>query len=463
MQRNTQQLREDIDRILAGMDSTGQDGIDADEEREPDTAIPYAAQEEPGTVHIHEFTDSYVLDLPDRLIVFPKQEPLEEEEGVIDTTLAGAPAPQPPQGREHRGSWLAYAPVSVVLLLILFSFLHVLFFPPLAHITLILKSQEVSTVATLQTGRILAPLQLSQSAIVPATGKGHQDPKQATGTIAFYNGQLNSVFIPSGTQFTGNDGTQIVTDQDATIPSANPPIEGQATVPAHAVNAGTQGNIPARDINTACCATAVLAVNLTPFQGGAGERNFSFVTKTDIENAAIPLKAAVTQSVTAALQTQLKQNEQLQSLPCAPQVSADHHINEEAANVKVTATLTCSAIAYNQTTLQQQATALLTTQAFKKLGPGYSLLGTIQVTVTHAIPTHTIPTLVLSLTGTWTYALSSAAQQRVKDLVKGKTYQEALHILRSLPGIEKASLAWDEHTKLPEDPKDIHLLLISGI
>ena len=463
MQRNTQQLREDSDRILAGMESTGQDGIDADEEREPDTAIPYAAQEEPGTVHVHEFTDSYVLDLPDRLIVFPKQEPLEEEEGVIDTTLAGAPAPQPTQGKAYRGSWLAYAPVSVVLLLVCFSFLHVLFFPPLAHITLILKSQEVSATTTLQTGRILAPLTLSQSAGVPATGRGHQDPKQATGTITFYNGQLNSVFIPAGTQFTGNDGTQIVTDQDATIPSANPPIEGQASVPAHAVTAGTQGNIPARDINTACCATAVLAVNLTPFQGGANERNFQFVTKSDIENAAIPLKAAVSQSVTAALQAQLKDNEQLQSLPCAPQVSADHQINEEATSVKVTATLTCSAVAYNQTTLQQQATALLTTQAFKKLGPGYSLLGTIQVTVTHAIPTHTIPTLVLSLTGTWTYALSSAAQQRVKDLVKGKTYQEALHILRSLPGIEKASLAWDEHTKLPEDPKDIHLLLISGI
>ncbi len=467
MQRNRKSLREDIDRILAGMESTGQDGDMRDEEREPDTAIPDAhAQEEPGiTVHIHEYTDAYVLDLPDELIVIPREEPFDQEANVIDTTLAGPAVTQvpQPQGKEYRGTWLAYAPVSVVLLLVLFSFLHLLFFPPLAQITLILKSQEVSTETSLQTGRILAPLQLSQSASVPATGRGHQDPKQATGTITFYNGQLNSVFIPAGTQFTGNDGTQIVTDQDANIPSANPPIEGQASVPAHAVNAGTQGNIPARDINTTCCATAVLAVNLTPFQGGANERNFPFVTKADIENAAIPLKAAVTQSVTAALQTQLKGNERLVTLPCAPQVSADHQINEEASSIKVAATLTCSGVAYNETTLEQQATQLLTTQAFKKLGPGYSMYGTIQVTVTHAIPTRTIPTLVLSLSGTWTYALSSAAQQRVKDLVKGKTYQEALHILRSLPGIEKASLAWDEHTKLPEDPKDIHLLLISGI
>ena len=368
MQRNIKSLREDSDRILAGMNSTGQDDDILDEEREPDTAIPYASQEEPGTIHVHEFTDAYVLNLPDRLIVFPKQEPLEEEEGVIDTTLAGAPAPQPPQGKAYRGSWLAYAPVSIVLLLVCFSFLHVLFFPPLAHITLILKSQEVSATTTLQTGRILAPLTLSQSASVPATGRGHQDPKQATGTITFYNGLFSTQTVSAGTTLTGSDGVQVVTDQDAVISAANPPSLGMATVSAHAVSAGSSGNIAAYDVNQQCCATAIKAVNTAFFSGGQDERNFQFVTKSDIENAAIPLKAAVSQSVTAALQTQLKDNEQLQSLPCAPQVSADHQINEEATSVKVTATLMCSAVAYNQTTLEQQATQLLTTQAFKKLG-----------------------------------------------------------------------------------------------
>jgi len=465
--QNTQRLQEDIDRILAGMSNTGQEDEENQDQREPDTTIPYdAAQEEPGiTVHVHEFTDAYVIPTQDRLIVIPKQEPFDEEADVIDTTLAEAPAPQvlQPQGKEYRGSWLAYVPISVVLLLVFSSFLHVLLFPPLAHITLILKSQEVSAATTLQTGRILAPLTLAQSATVPATGRGHQDPKQATGTITFYNGLFTSQTVAAGTILTGTSGVQVLTDQDAVIPAANPPTWGIATVSAHADSAGSNGNIAAYDIHQQCCATAIKAVNTASFSGGQDERNFSFVTKSDVADAATPLKAALIQSVTAALQTQLKDNEQLQSLPCAPQVSADHQINEEASSVKVTATLTCSGVAYNQTTLEQQATQLLTTQAFKKLGPGYSVYGTIQVTVTHAIPTRTIPTLVLSLSGTWTYALSSRQQQHIKDLVKGKTYQEALHILRSLPGIEKASLAWDEHTKLPEDPKDIHLLLISGI
>jgi len=444
------------------MESTGQDGIDADEEREPDTAIPYAAQEEPGTVHVHEFTDSYVLDLPDRLIVFPKQEPLEEEEGVIDTTLAGAPAPQPPQGKEYRGSWLAYAPISVVLLLVFSSFLHVLLFPPLAHITLILKSQEVSAATTLQTGRILAPLTLAQSATVPATGRGHQDAKAATGTIIFYNGLSTSQSVAIGTVLTGQDSISVATDQAISIPPANPPSLGEASVTAHAVSAGSSGNIQTGDINTTL-ATGLFAKNTAPFSGGQDKRDFQFVTKTDVESAATPLKAALIQSVTAALQTQLKQSEQLVVLPCAPQVSADHQVNEEATSVKVTATLTCSGVAYNQNTLQEQATMLLTAQAFKTLGSGYSMEGAIQVSVTHAIPSLPTPTLVLALSGTWTYALSNRQQQHIKDLVKGKTYREALLILLSLPGVERASLTWDEKTRLPEDPKDIHLLLISGI
>jgi VCBS repeat-containing protein len=106
---------------------------------------------------------------------------------------------------------------------------------------------------------------------------------------------------------------------------------------------------------------------------------------------------------------------------------------------------------------------LLTAQAFKTLGSGYSMEGAIQVSVTHAIPSLPTPTLVLALSGTWTYAPSNRQQQHIKDLVKGKTYREALLILLSLPGVERASLTWDEKTRLPEDPKDIRLLLISGI
>ena len=166
MQRNTKSLREDIDRILAGMESTGHNNDETDEEREPDTAIPGAhAQEQPDiTVNIHDFPDARVYDFPNGYIVIPKQEPFDQETDVIDTTLAepAVTQDQAAQGREDRGSWLAWMPVSLVLLLVLFSFLHALLFPPIAQITLILKSVQVGTTATLQSGRNLATLTLSQ-------------------------------------------------------------------------------------------------------------------------------------------------------------------------------------------------------------------------------------------------------------------------------------------------------------
>jgi hypothetical protein len=83
--------------------------------------------------------------------------------------------------------------------------------------------------------------------------------------------------------------------------------------------------------------------------------------------------------------------------------------------------------------------------------------------VSRATATHTTPTLVLSLSGIWTYAISDREQERIKRLITGRTYQDAQRILRSLPGIESVSIAWDEHTKLPKDSRYIHLALIAGV
>src|SRR5260370_18564837 len=100
---------------------------------------------------------------------------------------------------------------------------YMLFNPLTVSVTLAARSQQVSLTGTLQLGRVLNPITLSQSQTVPTTGHGHQDAKQATGYITFYNGQLTSVFIPAGTTLTGNSGVQIITDQDANIPTAKLP------------------------------------------------------------------------------------------------------------------------------------------------------------------------------------------------------------------------------------------------
>src|SRR5258708_38853972 len=216
--------------------------------------------------------------------------------------------------------------------------------PPIATIILIPKSQAIALNATVQLGRVLPPTTLSQEKTVATTGRGHQDARAATGTVTFYNGSNTEQTINAGTVFTGNDGIQVATDIDATIPAANLPVVGQATVPAHALTANAKGNIQAYDINLAVSSDLTVK-NLSNFSGGQDERDFQTVTGQDIAQAAAPWKTSLAQSMQGALTGQLQSGEALVTPPCTPKVSTDHQIGDEATQAKVTVSETCSGAA----------------------------------------------------------------------------------------------------------------------
>src|SRR6266567_8807206 len=94
--------------------------------------------------------------------------------------------------------------------------------PAIATVTIIPKSQQVTLSGTLQLGRVLQPITISQSQTVATTGRGHQDASAAIGYITLYNGQFQSVTIAAGLILTGSSEVQIITDQDAIIPAGNP-------------------------------------------------------------------------------------------------------------------------------------------------------------------------------------------------------------------------------------------------
>jgi len=315
---------------------------------------------------------------------------------------------------------------------------------------------------------VLSPITLSQSQTSLTTGKGHQDAKAASGTVTFYNGSNTAHTINAGTVFTGNDGIQVATDQDATIPAANLPVVGQATVTAHALKANAKGNIQAYDVNLAISSDLTVK-NLSHFTGGQDERTFQTVTKQDISNVAMTLKISLAQSMRGALIGQVQSGEALVTPPCTPQVTADHRPGEEATRVKVTVSETCSAVTYDTQSLNTRVTQLLTTQAAETLGTGYSLIGGVRVSGIQATITHKQhPLVFLSFhsQGIWVYALSQRAQQRIKTLIAGKTKQEAVHLLESQPGIERVSLHWSgfgDDTRIPKNISYIHLALFYGL
>jgi len=449
---------EEVTKLLASLD--GQQ-----ENTEPHPATPIPDTQEP-------IQDVYIQ------YIFIEREEEEDEQDIIDSTLTETepdtnvpftPPPQPltkTQARDEQTSkHVGLFMMSLLVFLCLTSIalqLHFILNPPIATIILIPKSQTISLNVTVRLGRVIPPTTLSQEKTVPTTGHGHQDARAATGTVTFYNGSNTPQTVTAGTVFTGNDGIQVATDTDATIPAANPPVFGQATVPAHALTANAKGNIQAYDINLAVSSDLTVK-NLSNFSGGQDARDFQTVTKQDIANAATPLKTTLAQSMQGALTGQTKSGEALVTPTCTPTISADHQVGDEATQVKVTLTETCSGVAYDTQELESSATQLLTAQALKKLGAGYSLLGDVQVTTTTATVTASHPIIAFSCTGVWVYALSDAAQEHIKDLIKGKTTQDAIRLLQTLPGIERVSTSWDVNTNLPKDRKNIRLVLIAGI
>lgn len=149
-------------------------------------------------------------------------------------------------------------------------------------------------------------------------------------------------------------------------------------------------------------------------------------------------------------------------LPCTPSVASDHPIGAEAATVKVTVSLTCSAVAYNSQELQTKATNFLTHQALVKLA-GYNVFGNIQVSVKQASLSSTSPHLVFlafHAYGTWIYGLSDHFQQLLKRLIAGRRKDQALRLLSLWPGIVKAVISWGDETKLPKNTANIHLQIL---
>jgi Baseplate J-like protein len=454
MEKTPQYVKE-VQELLVHLENDGNN-----EDKQPfDTNTP----EHEIDVYIEEFAEE------DRITLIRKKPygtPVtrqEEESELSDLDTAPLPTKPTPQSASNAAIGVWFFGLFVILFCLMFQF-YLLFNPYTVTVTLYTRSQHESLQGTLQLGRVISPLTLSQSQTVPTTGRGHQDARSATGYITFYNGQFQTITLPAGTTLTGSDGVQIVTDQDANIPPDNPPVNGQTTVSAHAVNPGSAGNISAGDINTTV-AIAVLAKNTSAFYGGQDERDFQTVAKTDITNAAALLKAIFDQSMQDTLTGQLKSGEALTSPSCTTTITADHQAGQEATTVKVTASETCSGIAYNTQELTSKVTQLLTTQAAKKLETGYSLLGTPQITVTSATIARQV-TLSFKSVSTWVYTLSSVEQQSLKKIIVGKTTEKALQLLTRLPGIERVSLqssGFGDTSRIPKDISYIHLALFYGL
>jgi len=200
--------------------------------------------------------------------------------------------------------------------------------------------QSVPTQAPQPVQRQLSSQQ-TQSQTTRARGSVTIAATHATGTLQYCVGYS----IQQGTIFSNYKHTvQVMIDATITF-TINTTNKSCGTVPAHAVQAGSIGNIPAEDMTQehGCCGGGGLT-NKQPFTGGQDAQTYTVVQQSDIDGAAEPLKTATAQTATANIQQQLRTNEHLVgNTQCTSNVTSDYNAGDRATQVTVTVATTCTA------------------------------------------------------------------------------------------------------------------------
>jgi hypothetical protein len=493
-------LLEEITDLLARLDA-----VTASPEGAvvPDTHETHTSTDPP---HQHERQE---MNGPDILHIFIIDEPADEsetlaEDTVVESTLHPAQEtddepvteplhktstdnlfPLPPSSSHAHSSrrhmmWVGLA-CCVLLPLVIIIVSVWQSWAPTATVTLLPASATLTTTTTVQVmaagaanaihqqqipGRLLPSLTLTQARTLATTGVGTQPAQVAHGSITFYNAAPNGQTIPTGTLLTGNDGVQVVTEQDAVLPAAAFPTDGQVTVAAHAVSIGPAGNIGPRDIYGACCRENVFAVNTVAFTGGQLARTFRMVTARDIAGTVALLKASLAHSVQAAFAAQVAPTEILITpVACVPAVTTSHAAGDEAARVQVMLTETCSGATYTTHALQTLLTERMNRQALAQLGTGYILVGNVQTSLLQTQATHStqgIARVQVTGEGTWVYQFTQAQVEHLATLIAGKTVAQATSLLLQETGVQTVSFVVTGHdtAMLPINPQDIHMLAV---
>ncbi len=439
---------EEVTKLLASLD--GQQ-----ENTKPEIETPIPDTQEP-------IEDIYVL-------IF-RENGADQDEQFIDSTLTEpstnippSPAPIQPLPGDKASKRIAYALLSVSLLMlasIIMLQLSNLITLPAATITIVATETPVTAHAAISLpAHVFTPLIFSQSQTISTTGRTHQNATQATGFVTFYNSLLSPQTIDAGTLLTGSDNVQVVTDETAYIPQANPPTFGQVTVSAHAVNAGSGGNINAGDISGTCCRVYILVKNNQPFTGGQTERDYQSVAKADIQNVVSNLSQQFQQTLQTKTASLISSDETLITpIPCTSNMQSNHPAGAEAMQVTVTLHETCTPVSYNTQDFQSQAESILSQAAILKLGTGYSLLGNVETSIVKTMLKNTSLILTVVCNGMWAYQFNI---HQLAALISGKSQQEATALLRQQNGITHISLlvSGTKANRLPLKPDQIHFLI----
>ncbi len=292
------------------------------------------------------------------------------------------------------------------------------------------------------------------------SGKG----TTAQGLLLFDNHGLVGVFVPANTVFTGRSGVPVRLTAAVLVPPHQNDQDGTISAPAQALTPGAAGNIPAGDINQACCGHGVQVSNPSAFSGGSDGNVVHVVSQDDLDRVRGMLQPTLQQQVMTRLQAQLRSGETLAGTPSyAVHVSSDQPVGTQADQVRVQVSVTGTVTAYSPEVARHLATQILSRQAQHALGSAYHLRAGSLVADTPQVTQQGqagLTYLSVPVRGTWIYQISRQTIARWQQDLRGTGSEVALTYLRSQPGVASVQIHLpfgSDH--LPDQPAEIQIVI----
>jgi hypothetical protein len=339
--------------------------------------------------------------------------------------------------------------------------------PPSATVTIAPQYRDTQQMLAITTRATRLSSSAVQVSTVLATGRKQQTAARASGKLTFFNIATFPQTIPAGTTIAGKDGVTVITDSAATVLAGNPPKEASVDIPAHATASGPAGNISANDIYLApCCANftinGVVVSNSSAFIGGQDAENYLVVAQGDVDTATASLATTLLPKAQDAIRKQVGAALQLYSAPtCTAAAQANPPVGQRAAQVAVTVTESCQALAYDQNAILKKAVGQFTADTLRRSVSGYRLLPPKAHITTLSLRDSNSGMLSCSVlvVGRWLFQFDPGALAHLKQQLAGLSDAQAQAVLQKEPGVRQASIHISNGDTFPTDSKRITLLL----
>jgi serine/threonine protein kinase len=307
----------------------------------------------------------------------------------------------------------------------------------------------------------------SASQDATATGQTKTEGAHAQGILKFTNGAFVTQTVPAGTQLTSKSGIKVITDAEVIIPSANSDTRdlGTVLVPAHAIDLGPEGNIPALDIDTTCCSqyNSIYVKNEKPFTGGQDAASYTFVQQADVDKVAKPLAERLKGQGVQKLKGQLRAGEASVGEPqCTPKVASEQPIGDQGRTIertKVTVSQNCRVLAYNKQEVETLVRQRLSAKATADAGKDVALSDQISTTVK---PCDCKNGMIVEAKSVATPFFNPLQQQHLAKSIAGRTVDEAIKALKQQQGVRDVVIEVGGANRLPQEPAAIHFEVLVG-